>query len=770
MSIAAAVVFAVWNIVFDEKPKAVDVATLLGVPIGVTGLVIAIVALRKQADTGSAELARKSAAKLAKRIRDSDGAVRRQLLGDDTQRINLAYVLHSAAERAATAPPAGHTFADGPAALPDVLDYYRATRPRRLVITGAAGAGKTVLALELMDALIEGRSEGDPVPVRIPLAQWNTDQPLTTLLVQRLTDAYRWPAAAAAGLVGHGMVLPVLDGLDEMDPLRADGTPDPEAPRARAALEALNAYQDGREAGPLVLTCRTGHYDALPPASRLIDAARVAIAPIDTRNTIAYLRSRARDRARWQPLTDHLGTHPSGPLATTLSTPWRLCLTATVYHRDGNPAELLHHTSGHDLDQHLLARYLPAATANTRNPHRYQPEDVHRWLHHLTTHLTGTGARAPATDLTLHRLWPLAGSTRVRITDLLLTMLLAAVLSLSLPLSLSLLFFLDPPLREAPVSFPIFGAFIFFPDLPWKEDLVFFPPIGAFIGALAFRPTPKPNRLRMDWGTLQGGFMARFWSGFKRWFIVGSVVGFSMACAASLKRNDVDTITLAILMNRIAAVITMGIVIGLIGGFMGGLSGGFTDGFNAWFQIWFMVGFVLSIGISLGHEYGPPGFIPKPVSDDRLSVEPNAGLMLGIIFGSMGGLAGGFMRGLKAEPTTVANPREIVRDDMSYGLLIGPLAGLSVALPLVPLIEPLGALSLGFVFGLVVGLAGGLGCSARRYGAFLLCSRGKLPFRLDVFLDWAVTAGLLRYNGPSYQFRHRELQHWLSQHPAPERS
>ncbi|MER5411010.1 hypothetical protein [Streptomyces sp. NPDC002769] len=50
---------------------------------------------------------------------------------------------------------------------------------------------------------------------------------------------------------------------------------------------------------------------------------------------------------------------------------------------------------------------------------------------------------------------------------------------------------------------------------------------------------------------------------------------------------------------------------------------------------------------------------------------------------------------------------------------------------------------------------------------FLLCSRRRLPFRLGLFLDWTVTAGLMRYSGPAYQYRHRELQHWLRQHPQP---
>lgn len=50
-----------------------------------------------------------------------------------------------------------------------------------------------------------------------------------------------------------------------MDPAGPTGLPDPAAPRATAVVEALNAYQQSREASALVLTCRTGHYDALVP-------------------------------------------------------------------------------------------------------------------------------------------------------------------------------------------------------------------------------------------------------------------------------------------------------------------------------------------------------------------------------------------------------------------------------------------------------------------------------------------------------------------------
>ncbi len=57
--------------------------------------------------------------------------------------------------------------------------------------------------------------------------------------------------------------------------------------------------------------------------------------------------------------------------------------------------------------------------------------------------------------------------------------------------------------------------------------------------------------------------------------------------------------------------------------------------------------------------------------------------------------------------------------------------------------------------------------AGRRYLVFLLCTRGRLPWRLGAFLNWGYDAGLLRVSGVAYQFRHRELQDWLTTHPTP---
>ncbi|MCT9110033.1 NACHT domain-containing protein [Streptomyces mirabilis] len=648
-----------------------DTAGLLGLPLGAAGLVAALAALRRPWQGTDAELVRQWAATLAVQVQESERKLRHQLLGGDTRRIDLRYTLRAVPGRAAEAPVAGRTFrgigAPGPDCdpAPDIAGFFQTTRPRRLVIAGVPGSGKTVLALELVLALASDRADGDPVPVRIPMAQWDTAHTLPELLVDHLTQALDWPREMAEGLVAHGMVLPVLDGLDEMDPPRADGSPDPDARRARAAVQHLNAHQQGLDAGPLVLTSRIANYDALLAHEPLIDSALVVISPVPSAPALTYLRDRCHDPARWRTLLDHLAARPFGVHAQALSTPWRLGLTATVYRYHGDPADLLVLHDIDALDRHLLARYIPAAVepaAGDPGPPRYRPAQVHRWLHHLAGHLAGTGATAyPTTDITVHGLWPLAGPRTVRVADALLTFcLISAVLPGA---------WLTPLVGEVASS------------------------VLALAGASSLAAALAPSPSRLDW-------QKRHVPGLRGRFVVGLVV------------------------NPVLATV-VGIATGLA------------------------LGAAL---VAAGHA--------------------SAALAAGTVVSWVAGLGAGFRFsmavGLRGAPTTAVSPPIALRDDTVYGLIYavstGLFGGLAVGGTVALLLDPSTGLVIGAATAVASGQASGLS-AARRYLVFLLCSRRRLPFRLGRFLDWACSAGLMRYSGPAYQFRHAELQHWLAAHP-----
>ena len=111
------------------------------------------------------------------------------------------------------------------------------------------------LALTLICQLAQTRQGLDqaarqqtPVPVRFDLAGWDTTKSLNEWLVTALTSRYsNLTPAQAKQLLDQHLVLPVLDGLDEMDPADAEPT------RAHAAVIHLNRHLTGTDLLPVVV-------------------------------------------------------------------------------------------------------------------------------------------------------------------------------------------------------------------------------------------------------------------------------------------------------------------------------------------------------------------------------------------------------------------------------------------------------------------------------------------------------------------------------------
>ncbi len=233
------------------------------------------------------------------------------------------------------------------------------------------------------------RSEADPVPVRVSLASWDTACPLQEWLVDQIHEQFRYRGISTDGarvLVDQHRILPVLDGLDEMD---TDITPVGER-RAVRALQQLNACQHPGGNAPIILTCRTAQYAQLAAADvRMREAARIEIAPVTAVQARDYLTARSTSPARWTTVMGTLTAAPGGTLARAWSTPWRLNLAATVYEERNADTlaylrrrdQLLTFRSPSAVRDHLLAHYLPAAAhQHSTRPGRYRPAQVHLWL------------------------------------------------------------------------------------------------------------------------------------------------------------------------------------------------------------------------------------------------------------------------------------------------------------------------------------------------------------------------------------------------------
>ncbi|MCD7445327.1 NACHT domain-containing protein [Streptomyces lincolnensis] len=270
---------------------------------------------------------------------------------------------------------------DGDQRLDGIVETFRELPSGRLVVLGRPGAGKTVLAVQFVLGTLAARQPGGPVPVLFPLASWDPrSTPLRDWLAERLAAEYR-PLAAVRGertlareLLDAGLLLPVLDGFDEIPkPVHGD------------ALRRLNSELDERLS--VLLTCRTADWvHATHSHDVLTAAAVVRLRPLDLATARTYLESTARPEnaagsSAWSPVLDR----PSAPLALVLTSPLMVALARTVYEdASRNPAELTdpeRFPTAEHIERHLLDAFVPAAFADADAP--WRPEAAHRWLRRL---------------------------------------------------------------------------------------------------------------------------------------------------------------------------------------------------------------------------------------------------------------------------------------------------------------------------------------------------------------------------------------------------
>jgi NACHT domain len=547
--------------------------------------------------------------------------------------------------------------------LESVLEYYDSLSPRRLVVLGEPGAGKTVLVMQLLIKLLNERKHdtSKPVPVLISAAAYDTSLAWDKWLAGHLALRFGIGAEIASRLVRDGRILPVVDGVDEMDPVG-------EPVRAGVLVATLNASMRGQEKAPVVVTCRLSEYQALV---REIDrATHIEMLPLTSDEAVGYLQDQflnQDEQQRWEPVVACLRANPDGPLATQLATPWRLTLALAAFRDEGDPSSLLPPVPrlagaaaknyAQRVDSFLLGRYISSAVHLHDPDRRYTEQKVQRWMTALANGLAWQARHnKSATDIQLDQWWQPVGRKITQLSH----MVVSAVPGLTL---LAVAVFTHNP-RAAPIAaVPIL--------------LTFF--AGYSI---------SPSRLK-----------ARQIAGRRRELAVGLAVG-----------------------------VAVGVVFGVAGGIV--------------FALLARAGFRL-VAIILGGLVGGLAFLLVGILASRLRDTSPQGL----------------------------TPRDVIRADSRYGLVYGVALGIAggIALGVATALDTGVAKGLvyGVAFGLALGIAFGLAQGAQAWTRYHICIvaiavRQQGPLRFGAFLDWAQQAGLLRVSGVAYQFRHRQLQDWLT--------
>jgi hypothetical protein len=530
-------------------------------------------------------------------------------------------------------PPAG-TWAAGPDDLAgeggQLADVLALVPTGRLVVLGDPGAGKTMLMVRLVLDLLARRAAGGPVPFLASIASWNpAEQDLRGWLgAQLLTDhsalasappSGRTESTLAAALLESRLILPILDGLDEI----------PEEIRAPAISNINDALRPDEQ---LVVTCRTQQYrDTLRQVDSikvtLRGGAAVELRPLDADAIRGYLLEDAGGptaQDRWKPVLDVLGTET--PAGQALGRPLMVSLARAIYNpRPGelagalrDPAELrAPELAGQEAVESLLFdAFVPAAYRNDRTG-RWKAHDAERWLVFLARHLE---RRIASPDLAW---WQLRQALPRDAFGIVAWLEIIFVIALTIA---SLFHFKSGAAVWAPfgILFGIYLGFIAGPRDPGAPFRGIRASITGFAAALAGR---------MNHGEFGFG------------------IGTTNVTPSLRMRVSVTGLATGLVVGFGA-----GLVAGLVAVLVAGLKAGPAAGLAAGLAVWLGIGFGFGFGFGLGVGFAVvPGDLAAAADPRTVFVRDQksallltlvAGLVAGLGFGLAGGVGAGLVTGL----------------------------------------------------------------------------------------------------------------------------
>jgi hypothetical protein len=247
-----------------------------------------------------------------------------------------------------------------------------------MLILGAPGSGKTVILNQLATTLADraDRDPAQPIPVVLNLASWAARRPpLDAWLADELSVVYGVNRRLGANLATAGMLLPLLDGLDEV----------PADDRA-ACVQAINDYQAARSEVegrmvPLVVCSRQAEAEAL--AIRLRLAGAVLIEPPTDQQVTHYLKTVGT--------TDVLSVMGEDPeLSAWLRSPLTLSVIALASDAAQALREPPERRMAALLDAYVTTMLTPSADGGRQRPalQEWSPDRVRGWLAWLARSMT----------------------------------------------------------------------------------------------------------------------------------------------------------------------------------------------------------------------------------------------------------------------------------------------------------------------------------------------------------------------------------------------
>ncbi|RLK59016.1 hypothetical protein CLV68_3498 [Actinokineospora cianjurensis] len=617
----------------------------------------------------------------------------------------------------------------------ELVAAFRDLPSKQLVVLGQPGAGKSVVAMLFTVDLLDTPESDAPVPVLLPVAGWDPKADVRDWVARRVHEEYPdiLTAATARELVAANLVMPVLDGLDEM-------------PRALlpAALTGLDKVTgDGLW---LLVTCRGQVFEQAvrEDHTRLSRAAVVEIEPVATEDAAAYLDDgSAEGDDRWAPVVDELRAHPDDPLAQALSTPLMLSLARAVYRTSASTPSTLVTLAANGpaaVEDHLLTRFIPDTYADSP----YPPAKAERWLRTLARHLTH-----PATDKVNVNWW--------QFDQMLPARLIGAFVTLVLVVSATTIGMLTDVVG--------FGGA--------EEGLAAGAGLGLLVGVLA--------------GSTTGRAVSRVTTRISSAAVIGAALRDSLVATVvvCLVVASVGTVAPTVSLDYLAYLSTPAFFLMLATTALALVGNGLAMARSEaparpslrrdvlLREVRVGMGTMVLVAVPAGAAVGVYSGLRAASAATGLG----DGLLAATAVTAVLGLMVGIARAL-ATPTAdgrVRSPRTTLTGDASsfpaVTLAIALVVGLSASAWVLLFGDSTStdlAVLVVAVTVLVIGFGSGAAWLRYRAAVTLLALSGRLPWQTMRFLEDAHDRGVLRQSGASYQFRHERLMSYLA--PTPVRT
>jgi hypothetical protein len=244
-----------------------------------------------------------------------------------------------------------------------------------LLILGGPGSGKTTLLLQLARALI-ARAEwtpGFPMPVVFNLSSWSRRRlPLADWLVDELNAKYDVPGKLGQAWVAEDQLIPLLDGLDEVD-----------VEQRLACVAAINAFRQERGFVRIAVACRESDYMEMRESLRMRGA--VLVQPLSLDQVDAFLAQGAKPLAGLR-----AAIQQDAALRGLAQTPLMLGILVGAY-RDQSADALLNTLAGGDQRQRLFTAYVDSMLGRHGASSRYARGQTIVWLSWLARGMQRSG-------------------------------------------------------------------------------------------------------------------------------------------------------------------------------------------------------------------------------------------------------------------------------------------------------------------------------------------------------------------------------------------